>query len=51
LTNPIQFNMNVDEKNIMNLQDKFWYIIKYDEESNNGAQNLNTNTTNDFVYN
>ena len=43
--------MSENETNITKLQDKLWYVIKFDDETNsgNGTQNLNTIGSNEFV--
>jgi hypothetical protein len=42
--------MEASETNINDLQDKLWYVIKYEDQNIGGqVQTLNTNNTNEFV--
>jgi hypothetical protein len=45
--------MEANETNINNLQDRLWYVIRSEEiqQGVQNTQNINTNSTNDFVRN
>merc|ERR1712032_384384 len=54
LSNQVAFNMLATEKNINELQNKMWYVIKHEDQNN--AINSNTNqqtfnTNNDYFIN
>jgi len=47
LSNKVSFNMQPTEKNITDLQNKLWYIIKHEENNQNNNANQQTLNTNE----
>lgn len=48
LNNPVKTNMQPTEKNIQQLQNKIWYVIKHDESSGNQNHQNVVNTNEDY---
>ena len=49
IENPVQTLMEPSEKNITDLSNKIWYVLKHDD-SQNSATNQTVNNTNDDYY-
>lgn len=51
ISNPLKFGMNPTEINISDLQNKIWYVIKHDENSQENSNSIQSNGMHEIKLN